>query len=219
MPASDALSALLPRDWLMRPALWRGVYLGEGQLSLTFRAFFASVTRRLGSEAGVPVPSPWELAPLARPHWSLSDWVRAALIARALEAVPQAEQPQVLLRLFDAGEIGEQVSLLRTLSLLPHPAEFVELGIHACRTNAKSVFEAIVCENPFPASHFPALNFNQAILKAVFMDIAMARVEGLEPRITPELQRMAAGYASERRAAGRVVPTDIDYLTRYGVIQ
>ena len=78
------------------------------------------------------------------------------------------------------------------------------------------VFEAVVCENAFVAQHFPALNFNQAVLKAVFLGVSVRRIEGLEARITPELQRMAAGYASERRAAGRVVPADIDYITQYG---
>jgi hypothetical protein len=92
----------------------------------------------------------------------------------------------------------------------------LETGLQACRTNARSVFEAMVCENPFAAQHFPALNFNQAVLKAIFMEVSARRIEGLDARITPELQRMAAGYKSERLAAGRAVPVDIDYLIQYG---
>jgi len=78
------------------------------------------------------------------------------------------------------------------------------------------VFEAIVCENPFLVDHFPALNFNQAIMKAIFMEVPLRRVERLERRITPELSRMAQSYASERRAAGRPVPADAEYLVNYG---
>ena len=74
----------------------------------------------------------------------------------------------------------------------------------------------MVCENPFLAEHFPALNFNQAVLKAIFMEVSARRIEGLDARITPELQRMAASYKSERLAAGRTVPVDIDYLIQYG---
>jgi hypothetical protein len=181
-----------------------------------FRALFASVPRRLGAQAREPVtPSP-SLQLLTRAHWTLTDYVRAALIARAFEALSAAEQPGFVLQLFEAGEIGEQVSVLRTLPLLPEPGRCVETGVQACRTNARDVFEAIVCENPFLVEHFPDLNFNQAIMKAIFMEVPLDRVDGLQRRITPELSRMAAGYASERRAAGRPVPKDAEFLAHYG---
>ena len=106
--------------------------------------------------------------------------------------------------------------VLRVLPLLPEPARFAETGVQACRTNARDVFEAIVCENPFLVQHFPELNFNQAIMKAIFMEVPLSRVDGLASRITPELSRMAAGYASERRAAGRPVPADAEFLAHYG---
>lgn len=180
-----------------------------------FRAIYASVPRRLAALADSPVTAPSGLGE-TRPHWTLTDYVRAALVARAFERAPRESQPDRYLQLFEAGEIGEQVSLLRTLCLLDEPARFLETGLQACRTNARSVFEAIVCENPYVSAHFPALNFNQAVLKAIFMEVSARRIEGLEGRITPELKRMAAGYKSERLAAGRSVPVDIDYLIKYG---
>ncbi len=183
--------------------------------SIGFRAVYASVPRRLGALAESSVTAPAELGP-TRPHWTLTDYVRAALVTSAFESLVREGQPACYLQLFEAGELGEQVSLLRTLCLLDEPARFLETGLQACRTNARSVFEAIVCENPFVAEHFPPLNFNQAVLKAVFMDVSARRIEGLDARITPELQRMAAGYKSERLAAGRSVPVDIDYLIQYG---
>jgi hypothetical protein len=181
-----------------------------------FRALFASVPRRLAAQANEHVAAAPALQSLTRPHWTLTDYVRAALVALALDALPEAEQADFVLQLFEAGEIGEQVSLLRTLPLLPQPARFLETGLQACRTNARDVFEAVVCENPFVVEHFPPLNFNQAVLKAIFIEVSARRIEGLERRITPELKRMSQGYASERRAAGRPVPVDIDYIVQYG---
>jgi hypothetical protein len=140
---------------------------------------------------------------------------RLWLLTRALSKLPRAEQPGFLLQLFEAGELGEQVSVLRVLPELPEPGRFVEVGLQACRTNARDVFEAIVCENAFLAAEFPALNFNQAVMKAIFMEVSVRRIEQLESRITPELSRMASGYASERRAAGRPVPDDAEYLSQY----
>jgi hypothetical protein len=114
--------------------------------------------------------------------------------------------------LFEAGELGEQESVLRTLSLLPEPERFLETGLQAGRTNTRRVFEALACENPYPAAHFPELNFNQLVLKAIFMEVPVSRIEDLARRITPELRRMAAAYASERRAAGRTVPDDAESM-------
>jgi hypothetical protein len=60
---------------------------------------------------------------------------------------------------------------------------------------------------------FPEHNFNQLVLKAFFTGVAVARIEGLAARRSPELTRMALAYASERRAAGRSVPADLDLVT------
>ena len=174
-----------------------------------FRALFASVSRRLGAEAGSHPAAPPALVALARPHLTLTDWTRLWLALRALEHVAAAEHAAFVLRTYEAGEIGEQESVLRTLSLLPEPARFTETGVAACRTNAKRVFEAIACDNPFPAAYFPELAYNQMTMKAVFVEAPVARIEGLAERRNPELLRMARDYASERRAAGRFVPADV----------
>ena len=71
------------------------------------------------------------------------------------------------------------------------------------------LFEAVACENPYPARYFPKRNFNQVILKALFTGVPLSRVVGLSSRLNAELSRMAGDYASERRAAGRTVPSDI----------
>src|SRR5690606_454082 len=109
----------------------------------------------------------------------------------------------------EGGELGEQVSLLRTLSALPEPQLFVEVGVGACRTNTVAVFEAISCENPYPATYFDDLSFNQMVMKSVFLQVPLARVQGLPHRSNDDLRRMAQDYASERRAASRAVPSDL----------
>jgi hypothetical protein len=214
---TQSLKSLVGRHWAEAERFFERAAPELGKpLGVGFRALFASVPRRLGPSADARPQPPPELAALARPHWSLVDYTRAALVSAALDQLPEAEQPQFVLQLFEAGEMGEQVSVLRTLSLLPGPERFVETGLQACRANALDVFEAMVCENPFLAAHFPPLNFNQAVMKAIFQGVSVRRIEGLEARITAELKRMAAGYASERRAAGRPVPADVDYITQYG---
>lgn len=145
----------------------------------------------------------------AQPHWTWLDWGRLWLTLRALEAEPAAGQAALVRSVFERGEIGEQESVLRTLGYLPDAARFVAVGVEACRTNATRVFEALVHHNPFPAAVFEPLAFNQMVIKAVFMGVALDGVVGLQVRHNPELLRMAEALASERRAAGREVPADL----------
>ena len=67
--------------------------------------------------------------------------------------------------------------------------------------------------NRYPAAHFPERSFNQLVLKALFVGLPLARIEGLESRLNADLSRMAKDYAGEREAAGRSVPRDIALLT------
>ena len=185
--------------------------------SPAFRAAYAGIPRRLGGDARQPAPPLGELAHLARPHWTLADVTRAFAVILAFTNSESRAHAAIVSSLLEGGEIGEQESLLRTLILLPGAEGFTETALAGCRTNALRVFEAIAGENAFPARHFPELGFNQMVLKAIFMQVPVARIEGLSARITPELARMVEAYASERRAAGRAVPEDVDWILSGGM--
>ena len=110
------------------------------------------------------------------------------------------------------GDNRERQAVLRAIPFLPDSKRFVALAVDACRTSVQTVFDAIACENPFPADAFPDPNFNQMVLKAMFNGVALARIVRLGERAGAELARMASDYAAERRAAGRTVPADIDLV-------
>jgi hypothetical protein len=78
------------------------------------------------------------------------------------------------------------------------------------------VFSALASHNHFPARYLPEPAFNQLVLKALFLEVPLEHLLGLAGRIGPELRRMAEGYASERRAAGRPVPKDIALVVSAG---
>ena len=52
----------------------------------------------------------------------------------------------------------------------------------AARSGVPPLFEAIACENPYPAAHFPALNFNHLVLQALVTGVALDRIVGLGAR-------------------------------------
>jgi hypothetical protein len=176
-----------------------GLYAGAGRRFAGTTLSLEPAERARLSDAGIAVPE----------TFSLVDLVRAALLLSGLQAVAEEDHVSIATEGFRKGDNAERVSLLRSLPLLPHPERFVELAVEACRTHVLDVFAAIACENPYPARHFPELNFNQLVIKALFLELSLERVLGWRGRANSELRRIAADYEAERRAAGRPVPADI----------
>ena len=186
-----------------------------------FLSALAAAGRRLGRDPVVPDRTEGDrlaaagLSPFP-PGLGLDECGRGALILLAFDRLPASERVQLASDLYHRGEVRERQALLRVLAYLPAPAGFRELAVEACRTSVQSVFEAIACENPYPAAHFPEASFNQMVLKAVFTGLALPRIAGLPERVTPDLVRMAEDYAAERRAAGRALPADMDLIFSAG---
>src|SRR6185436_7504392 len=144
--------------------------------------------------------------------WGLDELGRVVLLGRAFRDLAPDRAAALLEQCYFRGDNRERQAVLRALPFLPARARFVPMAIEACRTNVQPVFLAIACENPLPADEFPDSNFNQLVLKALFIGVALARIVGLKRRAGADLARMAADYAAERRAAGRSVPADIDLV-------
>ena len=143
-----------------------------------------------------------EAGDLQLDRWTTEDAARAVLLLARADAA-------VTIACYERGDSSEQQSWLKSIAVLPEPERLLPVVIDACRTNILPLFEAVACENPYPARYFPDRNFNQMVLKALFNRVALSRIVGLTGRLNADLTRMAADYAAERRAAGRDVPSDI----------
>lgn len=147
-------------------------------------------------------------------RWTLQDAARAMFLLARAEACADLDQfVKAATACYERGDTREQQSWLRAVGLLPHADRFLMTVVDACRTNILPLFEAVACENPYPARYFPEPNFNQLVLKALFNDLALARIVGLSARGNLALSRMVEDYASERLAAGRPIPHDIALAT------
>lgn len=178
-------------------------------------AAFSSASRSLGKErltltedeASALAAAGLERSAVA--HWTVDELGRVALLVKSdAGGAPVAAIEQLYFR----GDNRERQAVLKALPLVADPSRCLSLAVEACRTSVDDVFRAIACDNPFPAGHFPPLNFNQMVLKALFTGMPVSGIIGLADRVTPELLRMAGDYAAERRAAGRSVPEDIALL-------
>jgi len=178
---------------------------------IQFEAAFGATGRRFGTTMldGAATVSDTTGRSWSIVTWGIDELARALLIVAGIDRVAPAEQVAWLDGLHRAGITRERQAILRCLALLPEPARFLPIALDACRASTQPVFEAIACENPYPAAHFPETSFNHMVLKAVFTEVALTRILGLATRRSTELARMAADYASERTAAGRSVPADL----------
>ncbi|MBE1533922.1 EboA domain-containing protein [Actinomadura algeriensis] len=144
------------------------------------------------------------------PGWTADEAVRV----RLLLALPArgAALAAALAELYAHGDPAERVAVLRGLAALDAERGLGERGLplvaDALRANDTRLVSAAM--GPYAAARLPAAAYRQAVLKCVFVGIPLAAVAGLPDRADAELARMLAGYAAERRAAGRDVPPDIE---------
>jgi hypothetical protein len=189
-----------------------------------FAGAWSACGRRLGRAALTPTQAEAETlttagAPFVPAGWGMDEAGRAVLLlvtaqrgATGAGGADPGTPVEEVGELFAHGELREQQAVVRVLAYLPEPARYSALAADAVRTNALPVLEALACDNPFPARHMPDLAFNQLIMKAIFNGLPLGRVLALPERNNAELKRMVGAYASERRAAGRPVPADVDFI-------
>lgn len=142
-------------------------------------------------------PNYWDLLQTARTFLLLSfEWEKNAW----LSAVNQ---------LFETGDLYEQQALYAALPLMPFPEDLLSRAIDGCRTNMTVVFDAIALNNPYPPTYFPEANWNQLVLKSIFMQRPLFRIQQLDERRNPALADIASDFAHERWAAGREVMPEL----------
>lgn len=214
-----ALHSVLERRVPPQVREWLSSVIGDAEVRFEEHRFlyaYAAAARMLGKvPLGLDLEDVVQLEragvcwPLVR---SLDELGRVWLLLSAAAVLPHERGQALVEACYEAGDVSERRAVLRSLALLPSPGRFVPLAAEACRSHIQPIFEAVACENPYPVDQFPELTFNQMVLKALFTNVPLARIMGLERRMTAELKRMAADYASERRAAGRPVQEDVQRL-------
>lgn len=147
-------------------------------------------------------------APLDVHRWSSAEAARLILLMTAIERDP-AQVENIITAYYRMGDESEHMALLRGLILFA-PADFLTvIALDAGRSNNLEVLAALILDNPYPACLFNEAQFNQMVLKALFLGLSIERIEGLAKRANPDLARMGENYVVEREEAGRSVPVDI----------
>jgi hypothetical protein len=211
--AKRALSSLIEAELDAQARAALPALLQKQPLTIvSILAFLAGVGRRTGERslalASAQVEALRQTGYSARSSMSLATLLRSLTLLESCTRLEPGLQLALLTRAYRTGSNEERCAVLMTLPVLPEPARFSPIAEESCRTHVLDVFEAIACENCYPARYFDDASFNQLVIKALFMGSDLGRIAGLAQRTTPELRRMIRAFASERRAAGRPIPSD-----------
>lgn len=179
----------------------------------------ADLARRVGR---APVaPHEGERAALAEAGlrqiaaWTVDELARAVLLLDAAAGMAPEPFAALVAQIFRGGDARERQAIVRTLPLLPAPERFLAIATEAAEGAAAPLFEAIAIGNPYPARHFPAVPWARLVLRAIFANVPIERVDGLGGRVTPELRRLCADHVAAERKRGRKVPPDAERLATW----
>lgn len=140
--------------------------------------------------------------------WSLDQAARMLFLLASFDG-DEAGFAQRLDGLLVRGEVGEHIALLRGLPLYPAPTQLLARAGEGVRSAMQPVFEAVAHANPYPREMFSKAQWNQMVVKALFIGSRLAPIQGLDARRNPELAEMLVDYAHERWAAGRSVSPEL----------
>ena len=175
----------------------------------SFNATFASLPRKTGKTViDFTEPQVQELQSII-PGFSIQGWTvdrlaRVWLLMQVDHSNPE-KYFKLIENLFLAAEMNELVALYAALPVLAYPEMWKKRCAEGIRSNIANVLEAIMYENPYPATYLPEAAWNQLVLKAFFTEKSINRIYGLDQRANPELANILSDYAHERWAAHRTV--------------
>lgn len=181
--------------------------IARGADEQRFAALVAMASRHAKRQPLALAPDERARAEELVPGWSPAAWNRLELLrVNLLLSRPDLAEPgfaEAFDSLFRFADEGETCALYRSLPLLPEGERFVWRAAEACRTNMLTVFEAVALDSPYPVAHFDDTAWHQLVIKALFLEMPLYRIAGLDDRLSPELTRMALDWAEERHSAGR----------------
>ena len=140
--------------------------------------------------------------------WTMDRLARVLLLT-SLPADDEMAYVKAIDTLFDTAEMQELAALYAALPYLAFPQKWLFRATEAVRSNMGPVFDAIAFGNLYPAQYFTEAAWNQLVLKCIFNDKPITRIDGLLDRANQTLANDVSDFAHERWAAGRTVPAEV----------
>lgn len=133
---------------------------------------------------------------------------RMLLLYALSQAAPQ-QLTAAVQAAYEEGDSQEKLAVMRALPLLPDGERFIEIALDVGRCNEQELFSSLAARNPYASRHYNELAWNKLYMKAVFIDVPLSQMIGVEERTNAELARMALEYVEQQESAGRHFPNEI----------
>jgi hypothetical protein len=220
MGALATSPATLLEEWLrrqlpQRAADWLDSELEALRTASGERAVYKALAlapQRLGRVRLALAASDVDAARAALPGWQPERWTvdeAARILLLLIAPSPPGGFAARLDTLCATADTGELVGLYKGLPLYPEGDRLTARAAEGLRTNIREIFCAVAHHNPYPALRLGEGAWNQMVLKALFIGVALAPIEGLDRRANADLAQMLCDYARERWAAGRAVAPEL----------
>ena len=121
---------------------------------------------------------------------------------------------QNLTKLISVADTQEQITIYKSIFYLKNASQYTPLVVDGIRTNITGIFDAITLKNLYPAKYFSQDQWNQMVLKAIFMERPVYQIEGIDQRKNEKLALILFDYARERWAASRRVTPELWRMMR-----
>lgn len=177
------------------------------RIALAFPAIKKSLPERACTNASLPIPSTDTAQSIE--HWKTTETAQILLLACAIASHDQWSPQQIIDIAYRYGDDAERCSILKGLYWLDVSANMVLFAVDAGRTNSTGLLSSLACANPYPEHYYSEAQYNQLIMKALFMGLDISTITGLQSRTNHELTRMCGDYIAERLAARRSIPASI----------
>ena len=165
--------------------------------------------------AEASTPSPYGAVPVG--HWLQSELAQIFMISRVLtRRTSLSDRLSTLYKIYDASDTEGRVACLRSLNFVEGRTEDALIMIHdAGRTYLSELMEAGWCHHPFSSKHLSAEELRKAVMKALFCDVSIEGIIGIDQLADQELSRRLSEFANEREAADRMVPPEVWRVASY----
>ena len=146
---------------------------------------------------------------LKHPEFYIENWTLDQLCRFSLLMYYPLLSAESLTKLISVADTREQISIFKSIPYLENAGHFAPIVVNGIRTNIVDVFDAIALKNSYPASYFSQDEWNQMILKAVFMERPIYQIKDIDQRKNEKLAHVLFDYARERWAASRRVTPEL----------
>ena len=151
---------------------------------------------------------------LKNPEFNIDNWTLDQLCRFSLLMYYPLLSVQSITTLISVADTREQVTIYKSIPYLANASHFASIVVNGIRTNIVDVFDAIALNNPYPASNFSQDEWNQMILKAIFMERPIFQIKDVDQRKNKKLAHILFDYARERWAASRRVTPELWRMMR-----